>query len=317
MSIQKPLDARDERYLKLVLGRMYGKDELEIVQELADFDSPQQLYERIKEDGHPICPKCGTTYVDETHCETQTDGAGHERLSRGRGGEVEELPAAANASTLFEYAIDRLKADLNYATHLRETLQDGRFEAEYVYPKEEGGRFPKIYIREQVSPERWEELCTEQGKDPASTDTLYVSEEDRLLGGTSPWPAMPLVRLVTAYLLYARSSHEVEMLVERLHPKSREPNVEQINKYLTGRADGLLPITKKLATVIRGKTIKRGQNAVGDGLSKHRAGDFMRRARQQGIAEEEIMRVMHEDFQLSESEITRLEGLFSPHRQKE
>lgn len=81
MSIQYPLDARDDRYLKLVLGRMYGQDDDAIVQSLEDFDSPQALYQRIKEDRHPICPRCGTTYVDETHCEAQTEKRGQKERS--------------------------------------------------------------------------------------------------------------------------------------------------------------------------------------------------------------------------------------------
>jgi hypothetical protein len=66
MSIPKPPDARDTRWLRLVVGRQKALTEEEIA-EGAGEESPTMLYERIREDGHPICPKCGTTYVDETH----------------------------------------------------------------------------------------------------------------------------------------------------------------------------------------------------------------------------------------------------------
>jgi hypothetical protein len=102
-----------------------------------------------------------------------------ERKARQGGGEVEELPAAA--SDLFSGAIDRLKTDLYYTKHLNEVLQDGRFVTTFVFPKE-AGYIPEIYHREEVSPERWEELCAEHDKDPASTKVLTAPVENRTVG---------------------------------------------------------------------------------------------------------------------------------------
>ena len=73
MSIQESLDARDERYLALVVGRKKGVSDATIAQRVVGVASPRDLYERIKEDGHPICSKCGKTYVDETHCKTPSE----------------------------------------------------------------------------------------------------------------------------------------------------------------------------------------------------------------------------------------------------
>jgi hypothetical protein len=235
--------------------------------------------------------------------------ADRERKARQGGGEAEDLPPAADASDLFRIAIERLKTDLHYTNHLNEVLRDGRFEATFNIQEEL--MLASEYVRDEVSPEIWEELCAEHGKDPASTDLLTVTRETRHVGGVYPWPTMHLVRLIAAYLISARSWRDVEVLLERLHPKSRKPNREQINKYLTGN-EGLLPTMKKLAQVVRGKTVKRGLNVEGEDLFHHVAGDFIRRAREQGMSEEEITRVLREEYKLPEDEISRLQNIFSP-----
>jgi hypothetical protein len=235
--------------------------------------------------------------------------ADRERKARQGGGEAEDLPPAADAGDLFRIAIERLKNDLHYTNHLNEVLQYDRFEATFDFHEELV--LPREFVRDEASPEIWEQLCAEHGKDPASTDSLVVTRGTRLMGGTAPWPTMHLVRLITAYLVTARSWRDVEVLLERLHPKSRDPNMNQINKYLTGD-EGLLPTMKKLAQVVRGKSVKRGLNVEGEDLFHHVAGDFIRRGMEQGIPEEEITRVLREQYQLSEDEIFRLQKIFLP-----
>jgi hypothetical protein len=79
------------------------------------------------------------------------------------------------------------------------------------------------------------------------------------VAGASPLSAMQLVRLITVYLLCAaRTWHDVEVLLERLHSTSREPNVEHIKGHLASetrrrnRDDALLPITRRLAKLVTG-----------------------------------------------------------------
>jgi hypothetical protein len=134
---------------------------------------------------------------------------------------------------------------------------------------------------------------------------------ERYVGGTSPLPSMHLVRLIAAYLLCARTWEEVEVLLERLHPKSREPNRKQLKEFLIGD-EGFWPAIRKLSQVVRGKTVKRGRHPEGETLFAHTAGDFMRGAREQGIPEEEIIRVAREEYRLSEDEISRLSKVFPP-----
>jgi hypothetical protein len=115
--------------------------------------------------------------------------------------------------------------------------------------------------------------------------------------------------------MFASSSWEVEELLNRLHPKSREPNIAKLKKYLTAN-EGLHDLIRRLASVVRGKTVGQGRDAESVDPFKHRLGDFMRRAREQGIAEEEIMRVLREKAKLGEDDISRLERKFPPRSSK-
>jgi hypothetical protein len=113
---------------------MYDRTDEEIARELEDIDSPQHLYERIREDGHPICPKCGVTYVDETHCAIQTKhSAGRSGNGNPRGqelGELEPLPPAEEAIFLLRQPIDTLMRSLEKLRGRKDWLQNRRFVAE-------------------------------------------------------------------------------------------------------------------------------------------------------------------------------------------
>ena len=243
--------------------------------------------------------------------------AGDERKARRGGGDAEELPPAADAIELFQAAIGRLKSDLAHITYLEEVLQDGRFAQTLYYP-EEAEMHPDVYVRESVSPERWEELCAEQGEDPTATYTLHVHRNRRFVAEASPFPAMQLVRLIAAYLVCARSWREVELLLERLHPRSGEPDVEKIKRHLTGetpwrdRDDALLPITKRLAKLVRGGEVKRGLDPGRLDSVDHTVARHIRDLRQQGVPEQEIRRVLREEHEVPEDEISRLSKIFAP-----
>jgi hypothetical protein len=310
-----PTATREAAYRKVGLvfvARREGSKSEEEVARNAGFGSVDAMHHQMKVWGFSgLLPPV----VELQAPRAKAPKTGTERKGRVGGGEAEELPAAADARDMFEYAIARLKSDLHQTEHLHEVLQDGRFEATYVHPKEEAPH-PFVYLRDGVSAERWEELCAEQGKDPASTDTLYVYENSRYLGGTSPWPTRHLVRLIAAYCICAKSPDEVRALLDRLHPKSRKPYIEQINNYLTGN-EGLLPAAKKLAQVVRGKPVKRGLNAVGEDLFYHTAGDFVRALSAQGVPREEIVRALRDEYRednLSDGEISRLFDVFPPRR---
>ena len=124
---------------------------------------------------------------------------------------------------------------------------------------------------------------------------------------------MPLVRLIAAYCICAKNTVEIDELLVRLHPNSREPDKDEVYKYIDG-TECVLPRIKKLAQVVRGKPITRGLNAVGEDLVHHTAGDFIRGASERGIPDEEITRTLREDYELPEEEIARLKSVFAPRR---
>ena len=243
--------------------------------------------------------------------------ADRERKARRGGGVSEELPHAVDAIGLFRRALHTLEGDLAYIRHHREVLQDNRFVATAFYPKEEVP-FPDVYRRDLVSPERWVEICAEHGKDPASTDVIHVPVDRHWLRGASPFPTEPVVRLIAAYLLCASTWPEVERLLEMLHPKPSEANREQIERLLTGdtprrrRDDALRPIAKRIARLVRGGAVKRGLNAGRIVPFEHSAAAFWRDERERGVPEEEIRRVLIEDYGVDENEVSRLGGIFPP-----
>jgi hypothetical protein len=239
------------------------------------------------------------------------------RKARRGGGAPEELPPVADAIDLFRWALHTLQDDLAYIMHHREELRDGRFVATAFYPKEEG-LSPDTYRRDLVSPERWEEICAEHDKDPASTEVIHVPVDRLWLRGASPFPAKPVVRLIAAYLLCASTQPQVERLLEKLHPKPSEADQDKIMKLLTGetpqsrRDEALLPIAKRIARLVRGGAVKRGLNAGPLAPFEHSAAAFWRDERERGVPEEEIRRVLREDYGVGEDEISRLGEIFSP-----
>jgi hypothetical protein len=244
--------------------------------------------------------------------------AAPEQRARQGGGEAEELPPASGAIELFRSAIGRLKSDLWYVEHLEEALQDNRFVQTFYYPKE-GGMHANVYLRKDLSPERWQELCAEQGQDPATTDTLYVPLDRTFVAEASPFPAQQLVRLIAVYLLCAaRTWHDVEVLLERLHRSSREPDVDQIRRYLTGetpsrrRDDALRPIAWRLAKLVRGGEVKQGRDPRPLDPFDHAVARRIRDLKERGVSEEDVSSVIKEDYELAEDEIVRLEKLFPP-----
>jgi hypothetical protein len=163
MSMPNPPDARDLRYLRLVNGRQRGLNEREIA-ELAGEQTPASFYERIREDGHPICPVCGTTYVDETHCETEpTKKGGRGRKAR-RSGPVIELPPASNATPLFREKLDALAQDNEDLRHRNEKLQGDLFHHCDVWTD------TSYFRREELPEEQWEFLAETHNLDPNAED---------------------------------------------------------------------------------------------------------------------------------------------------
>lgn len=189
-------------------------------------------------------------------------GGTHKRKQRQGAGEARKLPSAAEAVPfLFEGSSSRFKSDLELTENLVEFLgEDSRFYAYGVYPPQ-----TTTYRREDFdfSPEGWQELCAEHGKDPATTEEIAFSWDRS--GAREAWRYADrwLTGLIGQYLLQARDFREVELLVEMLHPQPTEFDGEQMQKLVNGvivekdgstrnRNDGFLSRARQLAALVRG-----------------------------------------------------------------
>jgi hypothetical protein len=240
-NIQKRPDARDRRYFKLVTARLHGGEDSEVAAKL-HLNSAEELYQKLKEDGYPICPVCGTLHVGEGHCKTRETI--RERQPRTLGKKFEELPSFANAAPYFRDTIRTLEVyfehitglnmdleDLEHANSLKETLRGGLFIGE--------GETEEDYVREARG------------------------------GQWHPHPY--LVVLIGAYILehcvYASKRGDdwgsVIQLLNKLHLRPSEANRKKLADLLYGRqrlkggklaneGDGFLNRARQIAALVRG-----------------------------------------------------------------
>jgi hypothetical protein len=193
----------------------------------------------------------------------------------------EELPPAARATEIFRVAIWTLEADLEYLQHHREVLQGNSF-----------------------------------------VQTATTPSGDLVLRGVSPIPSWRLVRLITAALMNVSYQAQVEDLLRALHPNPETVDLKDIARQVTGvvgtgknrrrRDDALKPIARKLAVLMRGGTLKRGKKRPQLDQWEHLIVDTIQHARRQGVEEDEIRRVMLEDYGLQEDEFARLSKIIVP-----
>jgi hypothetical protein len=189
MSVRKTPDARDLRYLKLISGRLEGLEEEEIAEQAGAGD-PRTLYERIKEDGHPICPKCGTTYADETHCKVETRvEEDQERQARGSGSST-ALPPAGNAVPLFRERLEALSRAAEDLKYRKETFQGGRYFQSAAHSAAVFFSGPSLDLERETL-----------GLDPDTKQHMLFNSTTFSHGGGTPTPAAPLPELISMYLL--------------------------------------------------------------------------------------------------------------------
>src|SRR5438270_3426826 len=72
-----------------------------------EFPSPQALYQRLHNDGFPVCPSCGKTRANSAHCQSSKDKSNRKTRTSG---EAIELPPAKAAKPLFREALEMLRA---------------------------------------------------------------------------------------------------------------------------------------------------------------------------------------------------------------
>src|SRR5215216_6364092 len=157
-------DDRVLRYVRLCAGRTHEHTEDQIARDL-DFGSPAALYQKLSQDGFPVCTVCGETPASPDHC-AENKGRRQRRARRGTGQAI-ELPPAKRAENLFHKAIKRMESDLLPLESRREVYRDERFDTVSDYPNASA-----TYAREGFPPgeewdEKWRELCVEYGHEPS------------------------------------------------------------------------------------------------------------------------------------------------------
>ena len=170
-SIPSRPDNRVLRFAQFYARRTYGLTEDQIARDL-DFGSPAALYQKLSQDGFPVCPVCGETPAKPNHCTKK--GQRQRRAKRGTG-QAPELPRAKRAEDLFGKAIRNMETDLSQLNLRREFYRDERFDAVSDYP-ETGTTF----ARESLPPgeegdEKWRELSTKYGHDPSVDSFILTS----------------------------------------------------------------------------------------------------------------------------------------------
>ncbi|HVF02523.1 MAG TPA: hypothetical protein VNA27_14465 [Rubrobacteraceae bacterium] len=262
----------------MISGRVSGLSDAEIAQRVDGVASPQDLYERIKQDGHRICRKCGTTYVDDTHCEA----VGETPEKRGRqgrsSGPIEELPPASNAIDLFQERLAALMRANEELKHRKESRQ-GRH---YPY---------RTVSRKTPSDSEWDDHAKLLGLESVARDHLYFGGGVISRGTSSPAPHSPLPELIGVYLL---AGGAVEPLVEALHDDPGSANWSEINKRIEGRKsgpeklDGLKAVASQLAILIRGGTLSRGNPPPGESSHKLNLNHRITVRREAGVPDKQI-----------------------------
>ncbi len=287
MSIQNQPDPRDERYLKLVLGRMYGKSDDAIIVQLADpdIDSPKALYRRLGNDGYPICPECGAAPVTGTHCASPVQKR-RRRATQGKG-EAQELPPPAAATHLLHEALRSLQRDVDSLSHRRDSLKNGRFVAEHVLSGKRGEAW-QTHFRNDLSEEAWRELCEEYGAD-SSRDCFDVPVDSVQPAGVSQAPPEPLTRLIAVYVL---SGYPVDLLLRKLHPNPEAVSAEaayQLERHVEDGKVGLDKAARTVARLVRGGPVKPGRTTGGLSPEEEDAKAYIEERRQEGASDERIL----------------------------
>jgi hypothetical protein len=309
-SIQKHPDERDLRYLKLVTGRLQGRDEADIAAE-AGCESPTDLYRQLAQDRFPICRVCGATHVEEGHCENALEAKPSERRARRGEGPRQELPPPAEAIPLFKRAVEVLNEEIDALKNRKMYLQDERFVAVDEHHD------PVIWLKWGLSDEAWKDICQRFGKDPDSDrfelwDARFVEP-----AGATQSPQEPLTKLIAIYVL---AGLPLEPLLERLHfaPETvdeaelrRHIEGEKVKKRRNGKTStqhipGLKTKAAQLAKLICGGTLRPGPSTEELSPPEQNIVWYRQQRSREGVPDDQIYQELKQKRGLTRAEYDRL-----------
>ena len=201
--------------------------------------------------------------------------------------------------------LDELRGNLRIVEHLSLVYQGKSFAGSYTF--EGDWTFP----RSSYSEERWQELCRQHGKDPGIERLSISGVTSNHPTEAGPYPPRELVMLISAYALAGRP---IEPLLEVLHPKHSQADIEELDKLLyqtksPKTQDGLLRTAQQFAAAVYGHKVGRGAPPDSPAHEELLAYHITER-REAGISDETILQeILSSGRELSKQEFNRLANL--------
>jgi hypothetical protein len=262
----------------------YSEDELA---QKAGFGSAEGMYRQLESWGLSGLLPSGENSQAVVSGTAKSSG---ERKPRKGGGEVVELPPAANAAPLFARVIEKLNEAVRTLSTRIEYFQGGRFVATNV--RYDLG-MPGYRGKFQQGPRR---------QNLFSID-LYLNKTPL---GASWEPPEPLTTLIG---VYAITGEPLKPLVEALHLEPTSEVWESLEKRIE-KDDELRPAVNRVARVVRGGTVGRGRKYEEISHDDQIAGWWANWWAREGHSDEEIQTMLsRQGHEYTISDINRLKNL--------
>jgi hypothetical protein len=290
-------DDRVLRYVHLCVGRNSEQTEDQIARNLG-FGSPAALYQKLSQDGFPVCPVCGETPAKLNHCTKKQQS---QRRARRGTGQALELPPAKRAEGLIRKAIQKMETYWLYLDSRKEFYRDERFDTISDHPNASASHFRDVYPPGEEGDEIWRKLCERHGQEPSVDHFFAPVAPIATSEGASQIPPEPLPELIALYVLSGEPLHP---LLEALHPNPSDVNQVRLDQAV----EELWHTAGQLATIVRGGIIRRGPSTGELSPSEQSMARFISRQLREGVPEAEIYELLRKRG-FSQLEITRLRDL--------
>jgi len=287
------------------LRREGGQTEEEIAEKL-EFGSPEAMYRQLQNWGLPAWLVGGDSPKEDPGTKPKIA-----RRARKGGGEVVELPPAADAGPLFRKVLERLLGQVDRLPQRVEHLQDGRF----IVERDTSGDFGEVFgtlRREDYAEEEWRKFMEQRGEDPAANFVGVPMTDYRAPGGASPAPPEPLATLVA---VYAVAGGEPGPLLDVLYPDVRGADRREIEEQLAGIEERMKKEARRYATGARGGTVKTGPPPAGLTADEHSVAIYIKERRTEGATDDQIVKELrrhgpyHLPLRITDEEVQRLGNL--------
>lgn len=155
-----------------------------------------------------------------------------------------------------------------------------------------------------MSEAEWRTLCERYDKDP-SLDYFEVPVDSLSPGGVSQAPPEPLTRLIAVYVL---SGLPIDLLLRTLHHDPEMVDDEQLEMHIEGKKTkngevaGLRSKAKTVARLVRGSQLRTGPSTGELTTIEEDAAAYITLRRQEGAADEAILRELREGYGLRKRE---------------